>query len=156
MAEFVGRLKGHQRDVKIVLIQGLRKNDFLLFTTRLSLSAEEMIEIYAARSQIENTFRELKQDVGAFNYRQHSQRAILKYVHMAFVAYALMKYLALQKEVVPQEKSWYKPKGLASPKQVQKAMNQRFQALRIFEGVLKNGLLRKNMQFQDFMRVLYG
>ena len=49
----------------IVLVKGLRKKHFLLFTTDLRLTDEQMLEYYAARFQIEITFRELKQDLGA-------------------------------------------------------------------------------------------
>lgn len=152
MASFTGLLKSHVRPVKIVLVKGLRKSHFLLFTTDLTLTEEQMLEYYAARFQIEITFRELKQDLGAFNYRLRSKVGIGRYLQVAFVAYALLKHLAIQGHVKPKRTAWYHPKGLASPARVQEAAAQYFQAQRIFRGVLENGLLANNISQDDFMR----
>ena len=156
MASCFALLKGHAKLTKILLIKGLRKSHFLLFTTDLSLTNEQMLEYYAARFQIEITFRELKQDLGAFRYRLKSKASFGRYLHIAFVAYALIKYLAIQGEVKPRVTDWYHPKGLASPARVQQAVAQYFQASRIFEGLMKSGLLFKNTSLHDFMRVLTG
>jgi len=144
LASFEGLLRGHQRPVKIVLVKGLRKSNFLLFTNDLDLSLVEMVEHYAARFQIEIAFRELKQELGAFNYRLRSLTAILRYVHLSFVAYALLKFLAIQGQIQPQETAWYHPKGLASPRRVQQVISQKLQAFRIFQGLAEAGYLRKN------------
>lgn len=151
-ASFEGLLAGHQRPVKIVLVKGLRDEQFLLFTTDRSLTNEQMVEYYAARFQIEIAFRELKQDVGAFNYRLHAKASFGRYLQLAFVAYALLKYLAIRGDVKPKATAWYRPKGLASPARVQHMLSQRFQAQRIFEGVRQAGLLVKNTSADEFMR----
>ena len=98
-----------------------------------------MVEYYAARFQIEIAFRELKQDLGAFNYRLHGRASFGRYLQLAFVAYALLKYLAIRGDVKPKATAWYRPKGLASPARVQQVLSQRFQAQRIFEGYAKRG-----------------
>ena len=152
MASFEGLLRGHKRPVKIVLVKGLRKEHFLLFTTDLAMTDEQILEYYAARFQIEITFRELKQDLGAFNYRLNSQLGFSRYLQISFLAYALIKYLAIQGEILPQTTDWYTPKGFASPARVQRVLSQHFQAQRIFQGVFQNGLLNKNTSLEDFMR----
>jgi len=144
VASFEGLLNGHEKPVRVILVKGLRKTDFLLFTNDLSLSEEQMIEYYGARFQIEIAFRELKQEIGTFNYRLRSMKAILRYVHVSFVAYALVKFLAIQGQVQPQETAWYRPKGLASPRRVQQVIGQKLQAFRIFQGLAEDGYLRKN------------
>lgn len=77
-AVFMGLLRGHQRPVKISLVKGMRKSNFLLFTNDLKLSVAQIIAYYAARFQIEITFRELKQEMGTFNYRLRSMSGIMR------------------------------------------------------------------------------
>lgn len=144
LASFEGLLRGHQRPVKIVLVKGLRKFNFLLFTNDRDLSLVEMVEHYAARFQIEIAFGELKQELGTFNYRLRSLTAILRYVHLSFVAYALLKCLAIQGQIQPQETAWYHPKGLAWPLRVQQTIGEKLRTFRIFQGLAEAGYLRKN------------
>lgn len=152
VACFEGLLRGHKRPVRIILVKGLRKEKFLLFTNDLSLSPIEMIEYYSARFQIEIAFRELKQEVGTFNYRLRTLTGILRYVHLSFVAYALLKYLAIQETVLPQKTPWYTPSGLASPRRVQQVVGQKIRAFRIFQGLAEGGYLRKNIVDHDIIR----
>jgi len=83
---------------------------------------------------------------------ENVQLGFSKYLQIAFLAYALFKYLVIQCEILPQTTDWYTPKGLASPARVQQILSQDFQAQRIFQGVLQNGLLNKNTSLEDFMR----
>ena len=151
VSRFQGLLKGHKRRVQIVLVKGLRKDKFLLFTNDLSLSAAQMIEYYAARFQIEIAFRELKQEIGTFNYRLRTLTGVMRYVHLSFVAYALVKYLALTEEVKTQKTAWYTPRSMASPRRVQQAVSQKIQAFRIFKGLQESGYLRKNISSEEFI-----
>lgn len=153
VASFEGLLRGHKRPVKIILVKGLRKADFLLFTNDLSLSEVEMIEHYAGRFQIEIAFRELKQELGCFNYRLRSLTGIMRYVHLAFVGYALVKYLSLERHVEPQIVPWYHPKGFASPRRVQEVMNEKLRCFRIIEGLQERGFLRKNISDNEFVEI---
>ena len=143
-------LKGHKKPVQIILVQGLRKVNFLLFTNDLSLTPEQMVEYYSARYQIELTFRELKQELGAFNYRLRSETSILRYVHIAFVAFALLKYLSVSGKVSPVQTPWYKPKGRASPRQVQGWLRGQIEKARIFLGVEVLDNPQKNITNLDF------
>lgn len=147
---FKGLLKGHKKPVQIILVQGLRKVNFLLFTNDLSLTPEQMIEYYSARYQIELTFRELKQELGAFNYRLRSETSILRYVHIAFVAFALLKYLSVSGKVSPIQTPWYKPKGRASPRQVQGWIRNQIEKACIFLGVEVLNNPSKNITTLDF------
>ena len=148
---FEGLLKGHTRPVKVILVKGLRKANFLLFTNDLKLTPEQMIAYYGARFQIELGFRELKQELGAFNYRLRSETSVLRYVHLAFVAYALLKFLSVKAIVKPLQTPWYKPKGRASLKRVQQWMRDVFQSSSIFKGVSPNLFPPINTQNHDFI-----
>lgn len=149
---FEGLLRGHARPVKIILVKGMRKKDFLLFTNDLSLRPVDMIQYYAARFQIEIAFRELKQEMGTFNYRLRTTNGIMRYVHLSFVAYALVKYLAICEEIQPQKMPWYEPVGLASPRRVQQVIGQKLSAFRIFKGLAEKGYLRKNISDPEFIQ----
>lgn len=148
---FEGLLKGHIRPVKVILVKGLRKDNFLLFTNDLKLTPEQMIAYYGARFQIELGFRELKQELGAFNYRLRSETSILRYVHLAFVAYALLKFLSVKAIVKPLQTPWYKPKGRASMKRVQQWMRDTFPQEGIFKGVNPNPFPPINTTNHDFI-----
>lgn len=148
---FEGLLKGHIRPVKVILVKGLRKANFLLFTNDLKLSPEQMIAYYGARFQIELGFRELKQELGAFNYRLRSETSVLRYVHLAFVAYALLKFLSVKAIVKPLQTPWYKPKGRASLKRVQQWMRDVFQGNGIFKGVSSDLFPSINPANHDFI-----
>ena len=149
-ATFNGLLKGHKRPVKVILVKGLRKVNCLLFTNDLTLTAEQMITYYGARFQIELGFRELKQELGAFNYRLRSETSILRYVHLAFVAYALLKFLSVKEIVKPIQTPWYKPKGRASPKRVQQWIKEKLGGASIFKGVSLNLFPPINITTHDF------
>ena len=148
---FEGLLKGHTRPVKVILVKGLRKANFLLFTNDLKLTPEQMIAYYGARFQIELGFRELKQELGAFNYRLRSETSVLRYVHLAFVAYALLKFLSVKAIVKPLQTPWYKPKGRASLKRVQQWMRDVFQGNGIFKGVSPDFFPSINPTNHDFI-----
>lgn len=96
-----GLRKGWKKKVKILAI--LEENGHLTFlvTTDLTLTPEEMVELYAARFQIELGYRELKTDLGLADSLVRSRPATLRYVHLMMVAQSLLKLLAmdLQKEL---------------------------------------------------------
>jgi hypothetical protein len=154
LSERIVRLKNHNKPVRVLLVQGLTQEGMMLFTNDLELSPEQMMTYYSARFQIEMNFRELKGSMGAFNYRVRSRQSIHNYLHIAFVAYALQKYISVSGAIKPRTTAWYKPTGDASPLHVQRALSQRFQALRIFEGLQKKQLLQKNIDLDEFMRVV--
>jgi len=65
----------------------------VLMSSERSLSAREIVQRYAARFAIEIVFRELKQRFGVSDYQVRSREAILRHVHLSFVACSLLQAL---------------------------------------------------------------
>jgi len=57
-----------KKQVRFVLVEN-RRGRCILMSTCLTLTPEEIIEIYTARFKIETSFNEQKNDVGCFSYR---------------------------------------------------------------------------------------
>ncbi len=86
-------IRGFQPKVKVVVAKGKKEPIIFLSTdlslTDLSLTAAQIIEIYAARFSIELAIRDLKQHFGLAHYQCYLGIAIDRFVHLACVAYCL-------------------------------------------------------------------
>jgi hypothetical protein len=69
--------------VKTQLKSG-RKSHVILFSTDLSLSAQDLISFYSLRFQIEFTFRDAKQFWGLEDFMNVSERAVTNAVNLSF------------------------------------------------------------------------
>ena len=90
---FVGRdvwLRDVTQKVRVVVLEGA-KEPLLLVSTDLALSALQIIEIYGARFSIELTIRDLKQHFGLGDYQCTTTLAILRFVHLACIAFCLWR-----------------------------------------------------------------
>jgi hypothetical protein len=65
----------------------------VLMSSDRSLSAEQIVQRYAARFSIEIVFRELKQRFGVGDYQVRSREAILRHVQLSLVACSLLQAL---------------------------------------------------------------
>ena len=81
-------IRGFQPKVKVVVAQG-QKEPIIFLSTDLTLSAAQIIEIYAARFSIELAITDLKQHFGLAHYQCYVGIAIDRFVHLACVAYCL-------------------------------------------------------------------
>ena len=81
----------HQK-VKVVVIEGL-KEAVLLFSTDLTLSMAQIIEIYGARFTIELAIRDLKEHFGLADYQCYLATAIHRFVHLACLAFCLYRLI---------------------------------------------------------------
>jgi hypothetical protein len=81
--------------VRVVVLEGA-KEPILLVSTDLSLSALQIIELYGARFSIELTIRDLKQHFGLGDYQCTTTLAILRFVHLACVAFCLWRLALLE------------------------------------------------------------
>jgi hypothetical protein len=95
---------GFQPKVKIVVAKG-NKEPIIFLSTDLTLSAVQIIEIYAARFSIELAIRDLKQHFGLAHYQCYLGIAIDRFVHLAYIAYCLFGLFQRQ-----QLKSHWMPK----------------------------------------------
>jgi hypothetical protein len=74
--------------VRVVVLEGA-KEPLILVSMDLSLSALQIIEIYGARFSIALTIRDLQQHFGLGDYQCTTTLAILRFVHLACVAFCL-------------------------------------------------------------------
>ena len=83
-------LRDVAQKVRVVVLEGA-KEPLLLVSTDLTLSALQIIEIYGARFSIELTIRDLKQHFGLGDYQCTTTLAILRFVHLACLAFCLWR-----------------------------------------------------------------
>src|SRR4029450_7292901 len=76
--------------VRVVVLEGA-KEPLLLVSTDLALSALQIIELYGARFSIELTIHDLKQHFGLGDYQCTTTLAILRFVHLACLAFCLWR-----------------------------------------------------------------
>jgi hypothetical protein len=81
--------------VRVVVLEGA-KEPLLLVSTDLTLSALQIIEMYGARFSIELTIRDLKQHFGLGDYQCTTTLAILRFVHLACLAFCLWRLALLE------------------------------------------------------------
>lgn len=98
------RLRGFNQKVKVVVMAGLKK-PIILFSTDLSLSPAQIIEIYGARFTIELAIRDLRGHFGLADYQCYLTTAIHRFVHLACVAFCLYRLLQLD----PESRAWLPP-----------------------------------------------
>ena len=88
-------LRDVAQKVRVVVLEGA-KEPIILVSTDLTLSALQIIEIYGARFSIELTIRDLKQHFGLGDYQCTTTLAILRFVHLACVAFCLWRLALLE------------------------------------------------------------
>jgi hypothetical protein len=83
-------LRDVAQKVRVVVLEGAQE-PFILVSTDLALSALQIIELYGARFSIELTIRDLKQHFGLGDYQCTTTLAILRFVHLACLAFCLWR-----------------------------------------------------------------
>jgi hypothetical protein len=83
-------LRDVTQKVRVVVLEGA-KEPLLLVSTALGLSALQIIEIYGARFSLELTIRDWKQHFGLGDYQCTTTLAILRFVHLACIAFCLWR-----------------------------------------------------------------
>lgn len=103
-------LRDFNQKVKVVVVEGLKK-PIILFSTDLSLSMVQIIEIYGARFVIELAIRDLKGYFGLADYQCYLTTAIHRFVHLSCVAFCLYRLIQLKEDTSP----WLPPvpKGIS-------------------------------------------
>jgi hypothetical protein len=90
-----GWLRDVAQKVRVVVLEGV-KEPVILVSTDPSLSALQIIEIYGARFSIELTIRDLKQHVGLGDSQCTTTLAILRFVHLACIAFCVWRLALLE------------------------------------------------------------
>lgn len=88
-------LRDVAQKVRVVVLEGA-KEPIILVSTDLALSALQIIDIYGARFSIELTIRDLKQHFGLGDYQCTTTLAILRFVHLACLAFCLWRLALLE------------------------------------------------------------
>lgn len=88
-------LRDVAQKVRVVVLEGT-KEPIILVSTDLTLSALQIITIYGARFSIELTIRDLKQHFGLGDYQCTTTLAILRFVHLACVAFCVWRLALLE------------------------------------------------------------
>ena len=103
-------LRDFNQKVKVVVVEGLKK-PIILFSTDLSLSMVQIIEIYGARFVIELAIRDLKGYFGLADYQCYRTTAIHRFVHLACLAFCLYRLIQLNEDT----RAWLPPvpKGIS-------------------------------------------
>jgi hypothetical protein len=121
----VSRLIG--QPCKIVCVRLANREPRYLLCTDLSLSAEQIVRLYATRFSIEITFRELTQRCGFGDYQVRKPRAIEAHVQLSQIACSLL-YLLIFDDSLPIDQfpwpAWRSPKDHLSLGQTQQFLRQ--------------------------------
>lgn len=99
--------------VKVVAVKGLGQEPVLLFSTDPKLSAEKIIETFAARWKIELGFRDGKGFMGLGESQARQKRAILRHTVFLMIVQSLVQlwYLAKHGDVLLEKpEAWYRQK----------------------------------------------
>jgi hypothetical protein len=97
-------LRDFSHKVKVVVVAGI-KEPILLFSTDLTLSLAQIIEIYGARFVIELAIRDLKGHFGLADYQCYLTTAIHRFVHLACLAFCLYRLIQLKADT----QAWLPP-----------------------------------------------
>lgn len=97
-------LRDFSHKVKVVVLAGLTE-PILLFSTDLTLSLVQIIEIYGARFTIELAIRDLKGHFGLTDYQCYLTTAMHRFVHLACLAFCLYRLIQLKED----NRTWLPP-----------------------------------------------
>jgi hypothetical protein len=81
--------------VRVVVLEGATE-PLILVSTDVALSALQIIDSYGARFSIERTIRDLKQHFGLGDYQCTITLAILRFVHLACLAFCLWRLALIE------------------------------------------------------------
>jgi SRSO17 transposase len=73
-----------------------------LFTTDLTLTVVEIVQLYAARWKIEASFKELKQEIGSHYSQTRNAHAVTNHINFCMMALSLVWIYADKSDTIPQ------------------------------------------------------
>jgi hypothetical protein len=90
--------------VRVVIIVTGDSKPIILLSTDLGLSPIKIIEYYAARFSIETSIREMKSNLGIFDYQCYTTISMIRHVSFVNIAYTLWTLMSW----LPKVKEWMK------------------------------------------------
>jgi hypothetical protein len=90
-------LRDIPQKVRVVVVEGIWE-PIILISTDLTLTAKEIIEIYASRFSIEIAIRDLKQHLGFGDYQCTTTSSILRFVQLSCVSLCLWRLMLLSED----------------------------------------------------------
>ncbi len=99
-----------------------------LFSSDVTLTAEDIVRFYSARFAIETGFRDAKQNFGFSTYQVRSKASILRVVHLCLWAQTLLRLRCWDATPEPVFGEWRKPLSYLTLSQ-QKRWSQRQEAI---------------------------
>jgi hypothetical protein len=97
--------------IRLVAVKWGKRPLVFLFSTDLTMTAEEIVRVYCARFSIETGFRDSKQLFGFSTYQVRSEQAIERIVHLCLWAQTLLRLRCWKEKVVPIGGDWRKSLG---------------------------------------------
>lgn len=91
-------LRDITQKVRVVVIEGIHE-PIILISTDLTLSPEEIIEIYSSRFSIEIAMRDLKQHLGFGDYQCTTTLSIFRFVRLSCISFCLWRLMLLPENV---------------------------------------------------------
>ena len=118
------RTLGSEPILVVIFPRRCGKKMNIFFSTEITLEPERLLELYAARFKIEDSFDELKTVGGLADCRQRGFNALRRHVTLSLVAYSLLRLLSVTRtelhgvEVEP----WWHPSGPPSVTRLRRAV----------------------------------
>ena len=110
----------------VIFPQRSGKKMNIFFSTDITLDPVRLLELYAARFQIEQLFAEVKTHGGFSDCRQRRFTAIRRHATLALLAHRLLQVLALSCQALQRAAAepWWAPKGTPSVTRLRRAALQ--------------------------------
>ncbi len=94
-----------QRPIRVVLIHNEKRETFFpIFTTDLSMTAQQMIERYSARWKIECSIKELKHELGALDNQARKKTSVENHFNLCCLSMTLAWIHAVNLDQAPQRR----------------------------------------------------
>jgi SRSO17 transposase len=101
-SEFTCICKCLRRPIKVALVHNEKRGTFFpIFTTDLTMSAQQMIERYSARWKIECSIKELKHETGALDNQARKATSVENHFNLCCLSMTLVWIHALNQEKAP-------------------------------------------------------
>lgn len=135
------------KKVRVVVIEK-KTEPIILLSTDLTLSAKQIIEIYAARFTMEIGIRDLKQYFGLADYQCYKFQSILRFVNLCCLSFCIWRLILLESQSL----SWFSEND-SSGKVVESTFSFRRLRRHVRRFVIKRLIFSKSARDADLQKV---
>lgn len=135
------------RKVRVVVIK-TKTEPIILLSTDLTLSAKQIIEIYAARFTMEIGIRDLKQYFGIGDYQCYKFQSILRFVNLSCLSFCIWRLILLESDAL----DWFS-KNDSSISVIESAFSFRRLRRHVRHFVIKQLIFSKSAPDADLQKV---